>query len=357
MNFLTGTDAAIVSPERGTTTDVVRKSYEISGFAPVIFIDTAGVDDDSPLALKRLERTYGTIYQIDLAVVVFTEWGEHEKELALRLREAAVPYIPVFNAVVGCPVKDGGLPAGTVTVDLLAGGEGKRTELFEGIKKHLPESSYERPSMFSGRVNKGDTVLLVCPIDSGSPAGRLILPQVQALRELLGRHAVAMVVQPDEVADVYRKGIVPDLVVADSQVYRQVRKLVPQNTEVTSFSILLAAAKGDYGLYLKGLEAVDTLKDGDRVLIAENCSHQVSCDDIGRVKIPVWLEEYTGKKIEFTVVPGLSPLPEDLPSYALMLQCGGCMVTRSQLQNRIRKAASAGVPVTNYGMLIKKIRG
>ena len=210
--------------------------------------------------------------------------------------------------------------------------------------------------MFGNRVKAGDTVLLVCPIDSEAPAGRMILPQVQAIRELLDRHAAALVVQPGEIAAVLATGVRPALVVTDSQIFPEVRAAVPQDMELTSFSVLLAAAKGDYDLYLAGLDAVDRLKDGDRVLIAESCTHQVSCEDIGRVKIPRWLEEYTGRSLRFDAVSGLAPLPADLSSYALMVQCGACMVTRSQLRNRLRQAAEAGVPVTNYGMLIRKIR-
>lgn len=360
LNFLTGTDIAIVSPERGTTTDVVRKSYEISDFAPVIFIDTAGVDDDSVLGGERLAKTLETIFQIDLAVLVFTEWGRYEDELVSRFENASVAYIAVRNILdhVGREkISDvGSIPSGILSVDLMTGGDDVHNRLLDAIKKSLPEKSYKIPSMFAGRVRKGDIVLLVCPVDTGAPAGRLILPQVQALRELLDMHALGMIVQPEELHDVLRRGFKPDLVVADSQVYGEVRKAVPDSVDVTSFSILLAAAKGDYELYTKGLDAVNVLRDGDKVLIAESCSHQVSCDDIGRVKIPMWLERYTGRKLEFTVVSGLSPLPEDLASYALMVQCGGCMVTRSQLLNRIRKASASGVPVTNYGMLIKKIR-
>lgn len=354
LNFLTGTDTAIVSPERGTTTDVVRKSYEISDFAPVIFIDTAGVDDDSVLGGERLAKTLETIFQIDLAVLVFTEWGVCEDELVSRFEDASVPYIAVRN--IFDHVGQEKISDGILSVDLMIGGDDVHDRLLDAIKKSLPEKSYKIPSMFAGRVRKGDIVLLVCPVDTGAPAGRLILPQVQALRELLDMHAVGMIVQPDELHDVLRQGFKPGLVVADSQVYGEVRKAVPDSVDVTSFSILLAAAKGDYELYTKGLDAVNGLRDGDKVLIAESCSHQVSCDDIGRVKIPMWLERYTGRKLEFTVVSGLSPLPEDLASYALMVQCGGCMVTRSQLLNRIRKASASGVPVTNYGMLIKKIK-
>ncbi|MCC8035981.1 MAG: [FeFe] hydrogenase H-cluster maturation GTPase HydF, partial [Rikenellaceae bacterium] len=200
-------------------------------------------------------------------------------------------------------------------------------------------------------------VVLVCPIDSEAPAGRMILPQMQAVREVLDRNAVVLVVQPQQLTEAFAGNLAPSLVITDSQVYREVRAAVPAGIEVTTFSILLAAAKGDYDLYVRGLEAVDRLGDGDRILIAESCLHQVSCEDIGRVRIPAWLEEYSGKKLSFTVISGMSPLPEDIDRYRLMVQCGGCMATRRQLLNRIRKASRSGVPVTNYGMLIRKIRG
>lgn len=351
LNYIVGADAAIVSPESGTTTDVVRKSYEILDFGPVIFIDTAGVDDDSPLGRQRVARTMATIGQIDLALLVFREWGAPEQGLVRAFDKADVPYTLVNNG--------GGISvAGHVVIDVDARGDdaAEREKILDEIKRRLPETSYSAPSMFRGRVVNGDVVFLVCPIDSEAPAGRMILPQVQAIRELLDTHALSVVVQPAEIAAVLEFGIRPALVVTDSQVYAEVRAQVPPEIEVTSFSILLAAAKGNLDLYLKGLEKVDRLKNGDRILIAESCTHQVSCDDIGRVKIPRWLEEYSGKKFQFTVVSGLAPLPDDLASYALMIQCGGCMVTRSQLHNRLRLAAEAGVSVVNYGMLIKKIR-
>ena len=381
LNFIVETDTAIVSPESGTTTDVVRKSYEILNFAPVVFLDTAGIDDQgSPLGAERVRRTLEAINQVDLALLVFRVWGEEEEQLAARFRAAALPFVPVYNptvgedeeiagqggANVGQPITEGAvaddesrrmaLSEGVIRVDPLQGDAAQRDALLAAIRRLLPESSYRTPSMFEGRVEAGETVLLVCPIDSEAPAGRMILPQVQAIRELLDRHAVPVVVQPEEIGRVFALGLVPCLVVTDSQLFPEVRAAVPPAIEVTSFSILLAAAKGDYPLYLAGLERVDSLQEGDRILIAESCTHQVSCDDIGRVKIPRWLEAYTGRKFRFTVVSGLAPLPEDLDEFALMVQCGGCMVTRSQLRNRIRQAAAAGVAVTNYGMLIRKIR-
>ena len=347
LNLIVGAETAIVSSESGTTTDTVRKGCEVAGLGPVIFIDTAGTDDGSPLGRQRVERTMEAMRQVDLALLVYREWGEPEEELLRKLGAMRVPVVVVNNSTDAAG--DG------LCVNVASGNAKQREALFDEIKRLLPESAYTAPSMFGGRVVAGDAVLLVCPIDSGAPAGRMILPQVQAIRELLDNHAIPVVVQPAQIGRAL-DGLRPALVVADSQVFAEVREAVPTEIEVTSFSVLLAAAKGDYGLYLRGLDAVDMLKDGDRVLIAESCTHQAGCDDIGRVKIPRWLAEYTGRKLRFDVVSGLAPLPTDMAEYVLMVQCGACMVTRSQLRNRLRQAEEAGVPVTNYGMLIRKIR-
>lgn len=355
MNFITGAPTAIVSPQPGTTTDTVRKHFEILGFAPAVVIDTAGTDDRSELGRQRVERSLETIYQSDLAILVFRDWGREEEELAERFRSNSLPFIPVHNAVGGRSYA--GPDKRVLDMDVVNGSAADRDRLLDEIKRLLPEKSYRTSPILGGRAGRGDIVLLVCPVDSEAPAGRLILPQVQAIRELLDNHALALVVQPEEVEGLFSRGIAPSLVITDSQVLKEVRAMISPDIEVTTFSILLAAAKGDYDAYLRGLEAVDSLEDGDRIIIAENCSHQTSCDDIGRVKIPAWLEQHTGKKLRFTFVPALTPLPDDLSEYALMVQCGGCMVTRNQLQNRIRRALEAGVPITNYGMLIRKIRG
>ncbi|MCD8172652.1 MAG: [FeFe] hydrogenase H-cluster maturation GTPase HydF [Alistipes sp.] len=359
LNFITGTDTAIVSPRQGTTTDLVRKSYEITGFSPVVFIDTGGIDDTSALAAERIRRTREAVLQSDLAIVVYTEWGAPEDILAAHLREAGTPFITLQNLHTGsgpCRAAPPGTGAGTAAFDISSATPAHHEELTGLIKSALPADAVRPAEMFAGLVDAGDTVILVCPIDSEAPAGRMILPQMQAVREALDRGATAVVVQPGQLAGALRMCPSPRLVVTDSQVYREVRGSVPPHIEVTTFSILLAASKGDMKLYTEGLEAVGRLRDGDRVLIAESCAHRVSCDDIGRVKIPAWLREFTGRELRFTFISGLSPLPDDLAGYSLMVQCGGCMVTRTQLRNRIRRASAAGVPVTNYGMLIRKIR-
>ncbi len=356
LNFLCGEGVAIVSPEAGTTADPVRRSYEIRGFAPVIFIDTAGLDDTpSGLGGMRSLKSLSVLGEIDLAIIVFREWGKEEAELARRLEEEDIPFITLFNSFDGEALE--GPRTADISIDLANAAGTDRDAILDAIKRALPENSYTPVSMFGARVGKGDTVLLICPIDSEAPTGRLILPQVQAIRELLDKGAVAIVLQPEEVGGFLASHPLPKLAVTDSQMFGAIEPLIPGGVELTSFSILLAAAKGDYGTYLRGLEAVDRLKQGDKILIVENCSHQSSCDDIGRHKIPAWLDAYTGCKLDYTFAGGRAPMPENLGDYALIVQCGGCMVTRRQLLNRIRQTSRHGVPMTNYGMLIRKIRG
>lgn len=353
LNFITGGDFAVVSSEPGTTTDPVRKSYEIQDFAPVVFIDTAGLDDASELGLQRTRKTQETLLQIDLALIVFREWGAPEEDLVRLLNESGTPFLTIrniFENQFSCS-----LPFPFPEFDILNGSDNDRNMLFDAIKAALPEKSYVMPSLFEGQADRNDVVLLVCPIDSSAPAGRMILPQVQAIRHLLDKNAVAIVVQPDQIETVFNSGIRPTLVVTDSQAFAEVKPIIPKEIELTSFSILLARLKGDYVAYTEGLRHINTLKEGDRVLILENCLHQTSCEDIGRVTIPRLLERHTGKQLDFTVVSGLSSLPENLGAYALAVQCGGCVVTRSQLQNRIRAILRKGVPVTNYGMLLNRL--
>jgi [FeFe] hydrogenase H-cluster maturation GTPase HydF len=353
LNFITGGDYALVSAEPGTTGDPVRKGYEILDFAPVIFIDTAGLDDSSSLGARRIEKTRETIAQIDLALLVFRQWGASEAELAAHLERDGVPFLLIHNRFDESDSAD--FPHPHLEINLSHADAAARTALLTAIRKALPERSYLVPSLFEGRVERGEVVLLVCPIDSEAPSGRMILPQVQAIRHLLDKHAVAVVVQPEQIGSLFASGLRPKLVVTDSQAFAQVRATVPAGVEITSFSILLAQLKGDPAAYAEGLKRIDTLRPGDKILILENCIHQSSCEDIGRVKIPALLEARAGGALPVTVVSGLAPLPPDLESYALAVQCGGCMVTRSQLQNRIRAVLRAGVPITNYGMLLNRL--
>ena len=226
------------------------------------------------------------------------------------------------------------------------------------IRETIPEHSYKTPSLLGDLINYGDIVILITPIDVEAPAGRLILPQVQAIRDILDNDAVAIVLKEREVDAFLKKTkIKPALAITDSQVFVKADASIPADIPLTSFSIMLARFKGDFDNYLKGTPKISELKDGDRVLLLESCTHHVACDDIGRIKIPRWISNFTGKNIEYDVVAGLDTLPRPITDYSLVVQCGGCMITRKQLHNRLSQAIKVGVPVTNYGMAIAYVQG
>lgn len=352
MNLLVGENYAIVSPEGGTTTDPVRRSFEILNFAPVVAIDTAGIDDTTFLGEQRVEKALETLHHIDLAVLVFREeWGSEEERILTLIKNEGVDYIIIHNLFN--TEKCGKY----IESDLSLAEE--RDKILEHIKNALPEHSYQHYSMLGGKCGENDVVLLVCPIDSEAPSGRLILPQVQAIRDILDNRAIAVTIQPEQITTFLTLGIDPKVVVVDSQVIDIVKRALPEklHSRITTFSILLAELKGDVEEYKKGLKKAAMLKQGDKVLIMENCLHQTSCEDIGRVKIPRWLNEWRNSELDYTILSGLTPLPDNLEEYSLVVQCGGCMVTPRQLKSRIRRVVLRGVAITNYGMLIKLIKG
>jgi [FeFe] hydrogenase H-cluster maturation GTPase HydF len=365
INCLAGQDIAIVSDHAGTTTDPVKKSFEITDFGPVILVDTAGIDDSGELGQKRVDRTLQTLDTIDLALLVVTDnsWGKYEDDLISRFRENDLPYIIIHSkSDIHVPTEDfrkeiialtGNSPFEFSSLD-------KRNyeELIALIRTTIPEHSYKTPTLLGDLITYGDIVILITPIDIEAPAGRLILPQVQAIRDILDNEAVAIVLKEREVDAFLKKtNIKPALAVTDSQVFVKADASIPHDIPLTSFSIMLARFKGDFDNYLKGTPKISELKDGDRVLLLESCTHHVSCDDIGRTKIPRWITSFTGKKIEFDVVAGLDALSRPVTDYSLVIQCGGCMITRKQLHNRLQSAIKAGVPVTNYGMAIAYVQG
>lgn len=364
LNFLTDQSIAIVSPEPGTTTDPVRRAYEILGFAPVVFLDTAGLDDSSTLGTQRMARTIQTIDDLDLAILVVGERGvgEIEQQLISRFQAAEVPFVIVHNVFNDPSSSSAGhssfsIPegcSGFITSHLCPS---ERDDILQLITTAIPDSAMATPSFFGGRIAVGDVVIMVCPIDSEAPAGRLILPQVQAVRSALDEQAIAMVVQPSQLAGVLALCTQPRLIVTDSQLFGTINHLIPSGVELTSFSILLSELKGDPQTYKQGLVAIPLLRAGDRILMIENCSHQTSCDDIGRVKIPRLLARHTGiSDLKFDFVSGRDPMPSDLSQYALIVQCGGCMVSRRMVQAKIRKAKAAGIPITNYGLLLRAVQ-
>ncbi len=365
INCLAGQDIAIVSDHPGTTTDPVKKSFEITGFGPVIFVDTAGIDDSGELGLKRIERTLRTLSIIDLALLVITHnsWGSFEDDLIEKFRGNDVPFIVIHSkSDIQEPVTEFKnkirLITGTDLLEFSATDKRNYEELIAMIRNTIPEQSWNTPPLLGDLIKYGDIVILITPIDIEAPAGRLILPQMQAIRDILDNDAVAIILKEREVDAFLKKTkIKPALAVTDSQVFVKADASIPADIPLTSFSIMLARFKGDFNSYLKGTPKISELKDGDRVLLLESCSHHVSCDDIGRTKLPRWITNFTGKKIEYDVVAGLDVLPRPVTDYSLVVQCGGCMITGKQLHNRLRSAIKAGVPVTNYGMAIAYVQG
>lgn len=361
INSLTGQEVAIVSEIPGTTTDPVKKSIEIPGMGPVVMIDTAGMDDTGTLGDKRVGRTREIIRRIDLAVLVLTEnqFGAPEEQLIGELEKWEVPWIVVHNkADLQQAAPEFREKFGGKLIDYSSTAPTNKEALVSLFLREMPETAYLSKSLVGDIIRQGDLVLLITPIDEEAPEGRLILPQVQAIRDILDNDAIAVVAKEREI-DTLLKRLQPQpaLAICDSQVFLKADASVPPEIPLTSFSTVLARYKGDFENYLKGTPRLSELQNGDRVLILESCTHHVSCDDIGRVKIPRWLSQFSGKELEYTVVSGLDKIPGDISEYSMVIQCGGCMITRKQLVNRLKPAVEAGVPVTNYGMAIAYMQG
>ncbi len=365
INRLAGQDIAIVSDFAGTTTDPVKKSFEITGFGPVILIDTAGIDDVGELGEKRIDKAIKSISTVDLAILVIVEntFGDFEKQLINEFKKTDTPYFIIHNKsdiqeLSQETIDKIKLETQSKIIEFDTISAKNLEELIKLIKNTIPESAYKTPSLVGDLLSYGDIVLLITPIDIEAPAGRMILPQVQAIRDILDNDAIAIVLKEREVDAFLRKtNIKPGLAITDSQIFTKADASIPRDIPLTSFSIVLARFKGEFEHFIKGTPKISELKDGDRVLSLESCTHHVSCDDIGRVKIPRWISNFTGKKLEYDVVAGLDNLPRDIKDYALVVQCGGCVITRKQLINRLRPAIDAGIPVTNYGMAIAYVQG
>jgi len=365
INALTHQDIAIVSATPGTTTDPVKKSFEIFGIGPAILIDTAGIDDSGELGEKRIKKTRESLKHVDLAILVLAEniFDEVEKELIFEFKKHHVPYIIVHNKSDLASLKKETIDevkvnTGKIPLDFSSISPLNISELIDLMKSQIPENAFQFKGLLGDIIEKDDLVLLITPIDSEAPVGRMILPQVQMIRDTLDNDAVAIVLKETEVEPFLKNtGITPKIAITDSQIFGRANQMVPPATLLTSFSIVLARQKGNFSNYLDGTPAIDQLNEGDKVLILESCNHQVSCEDIGRYKIPAWLKKHSGKNLHIQIVAGLDPIPEDIESYALVIQCGGCVVTSKQLQNRLQAAIDAGVPVTNYGLAIAWMHG
>ncbi len=364
INAITGQNVALVSPVKGTTTDPVYKAMELLPLGPVVFIDTAGIDDEGELGELRKKKTLEVLGKTDIAILLVdnTEGvGEPEEETLKVIKEQKIPVIAVFNKsdvlTISADVlvfygEKWGIPVVQVSA---ATGEG-----IEKLKEVLIKTAKIEESqafIVKDLICRGDFVVLVVPIDKSAPKGRLILPQQQTIREIIDAGAMAVVTQEDRLKETLESlKIKPRLVITDSQVFHKVAADTPLDVPLTSFSILFARYKGDLSELVKGTKAIERLKDGDRVLIAEACTHHREDDDIAQVKIPRWLRQKTGKDLRIDIVSG-GDFPENLEDYSLVIHCGACMLNRREMMRRIKQVKQAGVPIVNYGVFIAYAQG
>ena len=354
VNAVTGQDLAVVSPVEGTTTDPVSKAMELLPLGPVMIIDTPGFDDSGSLGRLRVRKTREILNRSDLAILVIDAVkgpGGADHELIDIFREKEIPYLIVYNK---CDLLEETPPAGKNEIYVSATKKIRIQELKEMMAAAALKK--EERKLLSDLISPGQRIVLVVPIDKAAPKGRLILPQQQVIREVLDTGAYAVCTREDGLKALLEGGEDPDLIITDSQVFEQVACLVPEHIPMTSFSILMARYKGFLESAVEGCRAIDNLKDGSRILISEGCTHHRQCDDIGTVKIPAWIREYTGKEITFETSSGRS-FPEDLSSYDLVIHCGGCMLNQRELRYRMKQAGDQNVPFTNYGTAIAMMKG
>ena len=353
VNRFTSQELSIVSDVAGTTTDPVRKTMELLPLGPVVIIDTPGIDDEGQLGSQRIERSLRVIDETDIAILVVDAsagLGDDEKSLIDAFTKRKIPYLVVFNKSdldVTIPEVEN-----SMSVSALKG------EGIEELKEKVAVIIRERKTrpLVSDLVDEGDLVVLVVPIDKSAPKDRLILPQQMVIRDLLGKGAIPVVVKDTELAIALEKVGKVRMVITDSQAFGKVSKIVPPEIPLTSFSILMARFKGILDQSIEGANMLDELESGAKILISEGCTHHRQCEDIGTVKLPGWIREYTGKDFEFSFTSGLE-FPKDLSGFDLIIHCGACMLGETEVASRYRKASEQVVPMTNYGIAIGKMKG
>ena len=387
INAVTGQELAIVSDIKGTTTDPVYKTMELLPLGPVMVIDTPGIDDEGELGALRVKKSYQVLNKTDIGVLVVDSTvgtGAPEEALIRKFQDKGIPYVIAYNKcdLISCEKmallreqeitsanRKGG--AGTVSHDILTQDADSHTicvsaakktniyELKEMIASLKPEDTHKYP-LIGDLMSPLDLIILVVPIDKAAPKGRLILPQQQTIRDILEHGGLSMVVRDTELKDaltnLLSKGIRPHLVVTDSQAFKRVSRDTPADIPLTSFSILFARYKGDLKTAVEGAAALRDIQDGDRILIAEGCTHHRQCDDIGTFKIPNWIRQYTGKQPEFVFTSG-TEFPDDVSAFKLVVHCGGCMLNEREMKYRIACCQDQHVPITNYGILIAQVTG
>ena len=365
VNLLSGQNTAIISAERGTTTDVVEKAMELRPLGPVLLLDSAGTDDTTTLGALRVERTHLAMERADILVIVTTPgvWDTPEIELLEKAKALKLPVLTVVNKCDTSAVDDGFIaklteltgtaPVLTTAADNSAENRDCFIEALVGtLLKIIPEDQLQTPPLLNDLLPSGGHIVMMVPIDTQAPKGRLILPQVQAIRDALDGEAICTVAKENAFPEIYsRFTSKPDLVICDSQVVRRMIDTLPDGVKCTTFSILMARLKGDLEQLSRGARAIAGLKENDLVLIAEACTHHAGSDDIGKVKIPMLLQKKCGCKLNFEFFSG-TDFPADLEKYKLVIHCGGCMLNRKAMLNRLARVAAAKVPVTNYGICI-----
>ena len=356
VNAVTGQRLSVVSPVKGTTTDPVHKAMELLPLVPVVIIDTPGYDDTGELGELRVARTNEVLTKTDVAVLVFDAarglTGD-DRELLEKIKARKLPLIMAANKCDLLADRDA-LPPEALPVSAVTG------EGVHALKERLADlgrTARQPKFILADLVQPGDTVILVIPIDESAPKGRIILPQQQTLRELLDLHCSALCVQVEELGGVI-SGLrtPPRLIVTDSQAFEKVAAIVPPELALTSFSILFARYKGSLDTLTEGARKLSELRDGDRILISEGCTHHRQCNDIGTVKLPGWVRAHSGRQLEFSFTSG-GEFPEDLSEYALVIHCGGCMLNEAAMQHRMAVCRAAGVPMVNYGVAIAELHG
>lgn len=356
VNAVTGQELAVVSDVKGTTTDPVQKAMELLPMGPVVIIDTPGIDDEGTLGEQRVRKTKQILNKTDVAVLIVDKtvgMTSVEEELLGIFQEKKIPYVVVYNKQ---DLSESSIPKEEYVIEVSAKTGFQIEELKEKIAR-LAVTEEPKLKIVGDIIHPSDFVVLVVPIDKAAPKGRLILPQQQTIRDILESDATAIVVKEYELREALEQlGKKPALVVTDSQVFAKVSADTPREIPLTSFSILFARYKGNLQTVVQGAAAIETLQDGDKVLISEGCTHHRQCDDIGSVKIPRWLKNYTGKELQIELSSG-TEFPEDLSPYQLIIHCGGCMLNEREMKYRLKCAGDQNVPITNYGIAIAYMQG
>lgn len=355
INAITGQDLAIVSEQKGTTTDPVLKAMELLPIGPVVLIDTPGIDDEGELGELRAQRAYRILNKTDIALLIVADdegLTAVDEQLLKQIRRKRIPHLIVYNKADEEEGREFG--QWEISVSALSGYH------IQELKERIAELANQKESqkhIVADLLAPLDIVVLVTPIDASAPKGRLILPQQQTIRDILDAGAVAIVVKDTELEEtLHRLGTKPKLVVTDSQVFEAVARIVPEEILFTSFSILMARYKGNLKTVVNGVQALDELQDGDKILIAEGCTHHRQCEDIGTKKLPNWIGEYTKKQLQFVFTSG-TEFPADLSKYQLIVHCGGCMLNEREMKSRQAQAKEQGIPMTNYGTAIAQMKG